>query len=136
LETPWKVQIGGETEVPIEGHVELVVPNPVSFIVQKLLIHKNRDDAKKAQDVLYIHDTQELFGASLEKLGTVWESEVRPKIAPKTAKRALAIASELFGHVTDAIRTAALMPADRSLQPENVRRAISYGLNEIFGHEA
>jgi len=54
----------------------------------------------------------------------------------KAAKRVMATASELFGNVTDTIRTAALMPADRSLQPENVRRAINYGLNEIFGHEA
>jgi hypothetical protein len=57
--------MGGETPMPVEGSVELVVPNPVSFIVQKLLIHKRRDDNKKAQDVLYIHDSLELFGASL-----------------------------------------------------------------------
>jgi hypothetical protein len=136
LAAPWKVQVGVESKVPIERAVDLVVPNPVSFIVQKLLINKHRDADKKAQDVLYIHDTLELFGASLDELRNIWEGGIRPTMPAKTAKRTINIASELFGDVTDTIRTAALMPADRTLQPENVRRAINYGLNEIFGHEA
>jgi len=136
LAAPWKVQVRPESKVPIERAVDLVVPNPVSFIVQKLLIHKHRDADKKAQDVLYIHDTLELFGASLDELRNIWEGGIRPTMPAKTAKRTITTASELFGDVTDTIRTAALMPADRSLQPENVRRAINYGLNEIFGHEA
>lgn len=71
LEAPWKVQIGPDRRVPVEGPVDLIVPNPVSFIVQKLLIQKHRDLGKQAQDMLYIHDTLELFGASLERLRTV-----------------------------------------------------------------
>jgi hypothetical protein len=125
------VRIGTET-IPVARPVDLVVPNPVSFIVQKLLIHKRRDANKKAQDVLYIHDTLELFGGSLGKLKTVWEAEVRPKIPAKTANRAIGAANELFENVTDTIRGAARIPADRKLQPENVRAAIYYGLNEIF----
>jgi len=50
LEAPWSVRIGPETKVPIKRPVDLVVPNPVSFIIQKLLIHKRRDADKKAQD--------------------------------------------------------------------------------------
>src|SRR5207253_1545837 len=38
LEAPWKVRIGPETKAPIERPVDLAVANPVSFIVQKLLI--------------------------------------------------------------------------------------------------
>jgi hypothetical protein len=68
--------------------------------------------------VLYIHDTLELFGASLGKLKSVWEDEVRPKMPAKTAKRAIVIASELFENVTDVIREAARIPQDRRLQPE------------------
>jgi hypothetical protein len=133
LAAPWKVQVGPENRVPIERAVDLVVPNPVSFIVQKLLIHKHRDAGKKAQDVLYIHDTLELFGASLDQLRTVWEGEVRSKMLPKTSKGALATASELFENVTDTIRNAARIPQDRNLQPENLRAAIQYGLNEVLG---
>ena len=133
LTVPWKVQVGVETKVPIERAVDLFVPNPVSFIVQKLLIHKRRDADKKAQDVLYIHDTLQLFGASLDQLRMVWESEVRSTMLPKTAKAALATASELFENVTDTIRNAARIPQDRNLQPDNLRAAIHYGLNEVLG---
>lgn len=136
LAAPWKVQVGPESKVPIERTIELAVPNPVSFIIQKLLINKHRDADKKAQDVLYIHDTLQLFGASLDELQRVWEDEVGPKMSPKTAKRALATASELFENVTDTIREAARMPQDRNVKPENVRDAVQYGLNEVFGLHA
>jgi hypothetical protein len=46
LAAPWKVQVLPESKVPIERTVDLVVPNPVSFIVQRLLIHKHRDADK------------------------------------------------------------------------------------------
>ncbi len=121
--------------MPVEQSTEIVLPNPASFIVQKLLIHKNRLADKKAQDVLYIHDTLEVFGASLDELKSIWEGRIRPTMPGKTAKRAVTTARDLFENVTDTIRTAALIPADRILQPENVCRAINYGLNEIFGTE-
>lgn len=109
------------------------MPNPVSFIVQKLLIHKRRDTEKKAQDVLYIHDTLELFGASLGKLRTVWDDDVRPRMPARTATRAMETATALFENVTDVIREAARIPQDRRLQPENIRAATHYGLEEVFG---
>lgn len=133
LEAHWRLHVGSETKLPVEHPVDLAVPNPVSFIVQKLLIQKHRNPEKQAQDVLYIHDTLELFGASLEQLRTVWEGEVRPKMSPKTAHRALANASVLFEKVTDTIRNAARIPQDRKLQPENLRAAAQYGLHEVFG---
>ena len=120
--------------MPVTRPVDLLVPNPVSFIVQKVLIHKHRDEKKKAQDVLYIHDTLELFGASLDKLRTVWEDQVRPKMPARTATRAMATTTKLFENVTDVIRDAARIPQDRRLQPENIRAATQYGLEEIFGH--
>ena len=133
LEAPWSVRIGPETKVPVERPVDLLVPNPVSFIVQKLLIHKRRDAEKKAQDILYIHDTLELFGASLVQLRTLWEEEVRARIPAKTVKTAMDTATELFEKVTDAIREAARIPQDRRLLPEGVRATTQYGLNEVFG---
>lgn len=131
LEAPWLVRIGAET-MPITRPVDLLVPNPVSFVVQKLLIHKRRDARKKAQDILYIHDTLELFGASLGQLRTVWKDEVRPRIPARTASRAMSIAGDLFNGVTDVIRDAARIPQDRRLQPEGVRATIQHGLEEVF----
>ena len=109
------------------------VPNPTSFIVQRLLIHTDRPGRKKAQDVLYIHDTLELFGASLAELQRLWVDEVRPAMPAKTARRVQTIARELFAEVTDTIREAARIPQDRRLAPENVQRACEYGLGEILG---
>ena len=114
----------------IAADVDLFVPT--SFIAQKLLIHSDRPPHKKAQDVLYIHDTLELFGGSLGELRRLWVEEVRPTMPPRTAKRPEVIARELFAEVTDTIREAVRIPQDRRLAPENVQRACEYGLGEIF----
>ena len=47
LVSPWSVRVGPEQEVPIAADVELFVPNPTSFIVQKLLIHSDRPPAQE-----------------------------------------------------------------------------------------
>jgi hypothetical protein len=129
----WRVEVGPATGVPVASKVSLLVPNPVSFIVQKLLIHKRRKPEKKPQDVLYIHDTLELFGGALDELRDVWGGQVRPEMPTRTATRAVTIASELFGKVTDSIRDAARIPQDRELRPELVQALCKYGLDEIFG---
>ena len=133
LIAPWKINIGPENGIPVDQPVEALVPNPVSFMVQKFLIHGRRDANKKAQDVLYIHDTLELFGGSLDQLRTVWEDEVRPKMPARTARTAMTTAAQLFENVTDVIRDAARIPQDRRLQPENILAASQYGLEEVFG---
>lgn len=129
---PWSVRVGPERQVPIEADVDLFASNPASFIVQKLLIHSGRPADKRAQDVLYIHDTLELFGGSLNELRRLWVDEIRPKIARRWARRAEAIARELFAEVTDTIRDAARIPQDRRLAPENVQRACEYGFDELL----
>jgi hypothetical protein len=133
LVSPWSIRVGPKLGVPIEADVDVRVPNPTSFFVQKLLINSDRQGNKKAQDVLYIHNTLELFGASLGELRRLWVEQVRPGMPPKTARRAETIARELFADVTDTIREAAQMPQDRRLTPENIRAACEYGLEQILG---
>lgn len=133
LITPWSVQIGPGREVPFDEPVDVLVPNPVSFIIQKVLIHDRRKPGKKAQDVLYIHDTLELFGAAIDDLRSVWTDQVRPAMAARTAKRAEGACHSLFHQVTDTIREAARIPPDRRPQPEVLRATCAYGINEIFG---
>ena len=135
LVKPWSLRVGPERQVPLEADVDLFVPNPTSFMVQKLLIHSGRPGGKKAQDVLYIHDTLELFGGSLRELRRLWVEAVRPSIAAKWATKAEALAHELFAEVTDTIRDAARIPQDRRLAPEDLQRACAYGLDEILGKE-
>ncbi len=133
LLAPWSVQIGPGMEVPFDEPVDVLVPNPVSFIIQKVLIQDRRKPGKRAQDVLYIHDTLELFGASLDDLRSTWTDRVLPAMAAKTAKRAEEAGQSLFHQVTDTIREAARIPPDRRPQPEILRATCAYGINEIFG---
>jgi hypothetical protein len=132
LIAPWSIRLTSTTEIPTNQPIDLLVPNAVSFMIQKFLIHDRRDVRKRAQDVLYIHDTLQLFGASLENLRSVWEDEVRPNMPARTVKTAMRIANELFENVTDVIRESSRIPQDRTLQPENIRAAIQYGLTEVF----
>ena len=133
LASPWSVRVGREVGVPVAADADLLLPNPTSFIVQKLLIHSDRPAGKKAQDLLYIHDTLELFGASLDELRRLWVDAVRPAMPAKTARRVEAIVQGSFADVTDTTREAARIPQDRWLTPENVQRACAYGLEEVLG---
>jgi hypothetical protein len=132
LIAPWTIALGPETEIAVR-QTNVRVPNPVSFMLQKLLIHSKRPAHKKAQDVLYIHDTLQLFGASLDTLSTVWRDEVKPKMPARTVRSAMTIAEELFKEVTDVTRDAARIPPDRVIQPDDIRAASQYGLAELFG---
>jgi hypothetical protein len=132
LVAPWTIQIGPGTEVPFDEPVDVLVPNPVSFIIQKVLIHEKRKPGKKAQDVLYIHDTLELFGAALDELRAIWIDKIRPTVAEKRAKRAEVVAHAVFEQVTDTIRDAARIPQDRGLTPDVLRLACAYGIDSLF----
>ncbi len=119
-------------DIPLDDLADVLLPNPVSFIVQKLLIHEKRRPNKRAQDLLYIHDTLELFGGALEDLRTVWREQVRPSMAGRTARRTETQARTLFANVTDSIREAVRISEARRLTPENLRAASEYGLAEIL----
>jgi hypothetical protein len=64
------------------------LPNPVSFIAQKLLIQHLRKPEKRPQDVLYIHDTIDLFGGQLEALAALWREHVRKSVGQPVEVRA------------------------------------------------
>jgi hypothetical protein len=130
---PWRVGLGASVGVPPATPTEVQLPNPVSFIAQKLLIQKRRPPEKKAQDALYIHDTLDLFGHHLEELKAIWFDKIRPELSSKTAREVERVYREQFGAVSDVIRTAARIPRDRTIAPERMQLACSFGLEEIFG---
>jgi hypothetical protein len=120
---PWAVALDAAVAVPLSKPADVMLPNPVSFIAQKLLIQRRRKPEKQAQDALYVHDTLQLFGAELTGLKMVWLEQVRPTLPAKTAKLVERLQREQFDSVTDVIRNAARIPQDRSLTPEYVRGA-------------
>jgi hypothetical protein len=109
-----------------------MLPNPVSFIAQKLLIHRYRRPDKRSQDALYVHDTLDLFGRELPTLGALWLDHVRPSLPLKTATTVERLQHDQFGTVTDVIRNAARIPQDRTLTPDRMQAACALGLGEIF----
>jgi hypothetical protein len=130
LTSPWTVALTPEWGAA--APIDLRIPNPVSFIVQKLLIHDDRPRDKKAQDLLYIHDTLELFAPELDNLAEIWRGEVRPSMPEKWAERALREKEALFGVLHDRIRDAAAIPQNRDLDPERMRAMCAAALSEIL----
>jgi hypothetical protein len=133
LASPWSARLDESVGFPLPEPAEVLLANPVSFIAQKLLIHAKRDPDKPPQDVLYIHDTLELFGHDLEGLRAEWLERVRPHLPQRDVKDIDRIRRRLFAVVTDVIRRAVRIPKDRALTPERVRAACDYGLDTIFG---
>ena len=128
---PWQVTLGGLSRAL--SHEQTVrIPNPVTFIAQKLLIFDERPNNKRAQDVLYVHDTLELFGHDLSMLVQLWRAHVRPTLTPLQCQRIRAVSQKQFSTVTDVHRNAARIPTDRTLRPENVQARCMYGLAEMF----
>jgi hypothetical protein len=131
LNSPWTVMLTHEWGAATP--VTLRIPNPVSFIVQKLLIHDDRLGPKKAQDLLYIHDTIELFAREVENLACYWRDVIKPAMEPNWVQRTLAVRRQLFGTLTERIRDAAKIPQDRDLDPERMRALCDAALGEILG---
>lgn len=131
LVDPWVVTAGPQNGIPLKAPVDLQVANPLCFMVQKLLIKKDRKPAKHAQDLLYIYDTISLFGHLLPLFKDCWNTSVHPALGDMgdTVAREW---DASFAHVTDAIRQAALIPADRKLSPEELQATCRYAFDRIF----
>jgi len=129
---PWAIELGPTSGTGINNNIQVTIPNPVTFIVQKLLIRSKREPDKQAQDALYVHDTVDLFANKLDVLNKLWIEQVRPKIASKTATTVESEAPEQFSQVNDIHRSAVRIPLDRRIDPEDFQRACAYGLERIF----
>lgn len=129
---PWSIVLGPDEEFPLEKPTIVQVANPVSFVAQKLLIQNVRRPDKRAQDTLYIHDTLELFGAELPALNELWKTRILPELSKKDDCGIQESAHECYSAVTDVIRDAARIPADRQLSPERIQQLCQEALAEIF----
>jgi hypothetical protein len=132
---PWKLSLGEQDGYPFSPAKTVLAANPTSFIAQKILIHRERDYRDRAKDLLYMHDTIELFSEHLEDLRRVYLTNLQPNLH-RNRKTELENATErLFGKVTDTVREASLMAAGRRLDPEALSETGSAGLEEIFSKE-
>lgn len=130
LRSPWTVTV--DVEWGAKSPQDLRIPNPVSFIVQRLLIHDQRAGNKKAQDVLYIHDTLELFAEELDALARLWREDIRGVMHEKWVEGLFRTRDGVFGALNDTIRDSAKMPQDRELDPERMRAMCFAALGEML----
>uniref|UniRef100_Q01P65 Nucleotidyltransferase-like domain-containing protein n=1 Tax=Solibacter usitatus (strain Ellin6076) TaxID=234267 RepID=Q01P65_SOLUE len=128
LHQPWSIDLksGG-----LATHIQ--VPNPVSFLAQRVLIHEKRERADRAKDILYLHDTLEVFGTRLPELQGLWRHTVAPQLPPRSKKKVSKASEDLFGELTDDVRRAAEISAERVLSPKEIREACRYGFIQVFG---
>jgi hypothetical protein len=127
LHHPWWINLESDG-----SRVKVQIANPVSFLAQKVLIHGKREREDRAKDILYMHDTLEVFGARLQTLQQLWRSMVAPQLQPRRASAVSKASEGLFGAVSDDIRRAAEISAERTLSPEAIRAACHYGFIEVF----
>ena len=132
LLAPWTVSLSHSHGFLFEDPRDVRIANPASFLAHKVLIYNKRTRSRFAKDVLYIHDTLEVFGARLEDLNHTWTTEVKPHIHPNAVKKIQRAPADLFGEINDAIRDAAQMTGARKLSPEAVRERCNFGLAQIF----
>jgi hypothetical protein len=111
------------------------VDNPTSLLAQKILIHDQRDHRDKAKDLLYMHDTVELFSENLEELRHIFRKDIVPHLHPRRVAELEQAGDRLFGKVDDAIRDASLMATGRKLPPDRLAETARAGVAEIFGIE-
>jgi len=135
LVSPWQVELGEESGYPLSPKKEVQIANPASFLAQKILIHDQRGHTDKAKDLLYMHDTVEVFSESLDELRQVFRKDIVPRLHPRRVAEFEQAGQRLFGKVDDAIREASLMPSGRKLGPERLAETARAGLQEIFGAE-
>jgi hypothetical protein len=130
-ESPWRVNLDDPGLTSWQGTVRIA--SPVRFLAQKLLILQDRSPDDRAKDIVYIHDTLQVFGSRLEELRAEWKESVAPPLLPAHRKKIHEAAKRHFSVLTDAIRQAARVAGRGDLTAENVRASCERGLRELFG---
>lgn len=136
LLSPWKVDLCEANGYELASKRTVQIANPPAFLAQKILIHQQRDYKDRAKDLLYMHDTIEVFSENLDELQKLFRNDVAPKLHARRVGELEEAAERLFGKIDDTIREAALMAAGRELSLERLAETAQAGLKEVFGGKA
>jgi hypothetical protein len=133
LEEPWNIRLD-KSMGPFENDRKIQIANATSFIGQKLLVHEKRERKNRAKDVLYIHDTIEIFGQSLDALKAIWCDKLKPRVHRNVPRKIEDAISEAFSKVSDTIRDATEISRSlgRELAPDDIREVCHRGTSMIF----
>jgi hypothetical protein len=132
LGSPWNVELSRATGFPFENAKQIQIAHPTRFIAQKLLIQDRRERRSRAKDILYLHDTIELFGDSLDVLQEEWNLGTKQALSENAIRTVEGAADGLFSKVSEDVRGAVQAAAGRALTPERMQELCYAGLKLIF----
>jgi hypothetical protein len=132
LAAPWSLALSAATGFPLANETPVQIANPVSFLAQKVLIHRRRTRDERAKDILYMHDTIETFATKIDELRAEWVTNIRPELHANNVRTVQSAATTLFGAVTDPIRAASRIVQGRISTPDSIRETCTLGCSRIF----
>jgi len=88
-ERPWSVTLSATNGFPLANETRVQIANPVSFLVQKILIHGRRNRPDRAKDILYIDDTIETFAKRIDELRAEWTANIQHELHPNSVRSVL-----------------------------------------------
>jgi hypothetical protein len=132
LVTPWSVALSAANGFPFANETRVQIANPVSFLAQKILIHRRRNRDERAKDILYMHDTIDTFATRIDDLSAEWVGNIRHELHANSVRAVESAAATLFGAVTDSIRAASRIVQATNLTPEAIRETCNLGFSRIF----
>ncbi len=132
LAAPWSVALSAANGFPFANETGVQIANPVSFLAQKILIHRKRNRDERAKDILYMHDTIDTFATRIADLRAEWVRNIRHELHANSVRAVENAAATLFAAVTDSIRAASRIVQARNLPPEVIRETCNLGLARIF----
>lgn len=135
LDSPLNVELSRANGFPFEKPKQVRIAHPTRFMAQKLLIHEKRDRRSRAKDILYLHDTIELLGGTLDVLTDEW-NRLRQALSEGAIRTVEGALDTMFSKVTDDIRGAAQAAAGRGLTPQAVQELCRAGLKIVFAPES
>jgi hypothetical protein len=80
-----------------------------------------------------VHDTLEVFGGRVPELGESWRNTIAPKLNRRVINTVSNASEVLFGALSNDLRRAAEISAERALSAELIRETCQYGFREVFG---
>jgi hypothetical protein len=135
LLVPWSITLTPSSAVPVSPPATVRMPNPVTYIVQKLLIHGRRKTTdEQAKDLLYIHDTLQTFGGALPELNAIWRADVKPHFHKNQIREVSQVITATLGSLTDTVRQAVVEArgAGRKLSSDQLAETCRLGLGRIL----
>lgn len=113
---PWTVTLSPGLGFPVSSPTPIRIPNPASYVVQKVLVLRKRHPRSQPKDVLYLHDTFVAFADAMETVRRAWDA-LRPELLPAHVRTFRTRARALISGRNDLLRSAARIAAGRPRAP-------------------